>query len=320
MREEELRRILADEAGSVEVAPDALHTIRARIARRRRRWSPRWGTMLAFTGGTAVVAAAAVALALVHPPKPAVPPAPGGAPSGPTANLPVYYLGGTSLGVRLFREYHVLPLDAPDGAARARAALGAMLVPGGAADPEYSTPWSGATVGAVRLDGTTLDVDLRGVATTTPPPDPRMAVQQLVWTGTAASGAATTVRLTLDGRTVPKLWGVPGLDAPLTRASRTDVQAPVWLIDPQHGTEPGHTFSAYLAATAPDGTAGLRVTRADGTVVSDQRVTLSAAAPQLGEAHVPVTLPPGRYTVTAYLPGPPGAPDRDHDSHAITVG
>src|SRR5262249_23516374 len=67
--EEELRRILADEAGSVEVAPDALPTIRARIARRRARHRPRWWGPLTFTGGTAVVAAAAVAFALVHAPK-----------------------------------------------------------------------------------------------------------------------------------------------------------------------------------------------------------------------------------------------------------
>jgi hypothetical protein len=145
----------------------------------------------------------------------------------------------------------------------------------------------------------------------------RIAVQQLVWTVTAVSGKPA-VRVLLDGRTVPALWGVEGLDEPLTRAPRTDVQAPIWLIDPQQAAPIGHTFAANLTGTVPDGVAGLRVLRGS-TVVSDQRVQLTASAPQQGDGHVELTLDPGTYTVVAYVPGPAGGADRDSDSHEITV-
>ena len=44
----------------------------------------------------------------------------------PSANVPVYYLGDTSAGIRLFREYHPVPADGTDPVARTRAALQAM--------------------------------------------------------------------------------------------------------------------------------------------------------------------------------------------------
>src|SRR5256885_2162551 len=149
----------------------------------------------------------------------------------PSANLPVYYLGTTSFGLRLFREYHVLPVTGSDKVAQTRAALGAMLATSSPGDPDYTTPWRDATVTSVRVDGDTTTVDLHGVPAAPPSGAgaARIAVQQLVWTVTAASGKPA-VRVLLDGRTGPALWGVEGLDEPPTRAPRTDVQGPSWLI------------------------------------------------------------------------------------------
>jgi len=227
--------------------------------------------------------------------------------------------GTTSFGLRLFREYHVLPVTGSDKVAQTRAALGAMLATSSPGDPDYTTPWRDATVTSVRVDGDTTTVDLHGVPAAPPSGAgaARIAVQQLVWTVTAVSGKPA-VRVLLDGRTVPALWGVEGLDEPLTRAPRTDVQAPIWLIDPQQAAPVGHTFAANLTGTVPDGVAGLRVLRGS-TVVSDQRVQLTASAPQQGDGHVELTLDPGTYTVVAYVPGPAGGADRDSDSHEITV-
>jgi hypothetical protein len=340
MSEEALRRILAAEAESVEVAPDALAVIRGRIARRRswwRRFLPSGMMLVGFGGGTAVVAAATVAVVLASSPQPSPtpqqPPAGSGppatlAPLPPTANLPVYYLGSTSLGVRLFREYHVLPVTGTTPVARASAALTAMLTAGSPADPDYTTPWRGATVNSVRVDGDTWTVDLHGIPAA-PPADAataRIAVQQLVWTVTAANGSAASgtpaggtgkVRLLVDGQGRSSLWGVTGLDG-LTRAPRTEVQAPIWLIDPQQNAPIGHTFSVYVAGTVADGVVRVRVVRA-GVPVSDQAVPLNASAPQLGEAHLQLTLEAGTYTVVAYVPGPSGGADQDSDSHEITI-
>jgi spore germination protein GerM len=328
--EDALRRILVTEAESVEVAPDALAVIRRRVARRRQGWRrflPSGVVLISFGGGTAVVAAATVAVVLAASPQAGPPPQPpggsGATPTGvtpaPAANLPVYYLGTTSLGVRLFREYHVLPVAGSDPAAHIRAALTAMLTTSGPSDTDYTTPWQDATVTSVRVDADTATVDLHGVPATPPAGagTARIAVQQLVWTVTAASDT-TAVRVLVDGRSLPTLWGVAGLDAPLTRAPRADVQAPIWLIDPQQAAPVGHTVKVYLAGTVPGGTAGLRVLRGS-TVVSDQPVQLNASAPQQGEAYLTLTLDPGTYTVVAYVPGEAGGVDRDSDGHEITV-
>jgi Sporulation and spore germination len=328
--EDALRRILAAEAESVDVAPDALNVIRRRIAKRRARWWHGWRpsalTMLSFTGGTAVVAAAAVAVALASAPKPAREPQQPAGPPGPpaavsvppTANLPVYYLGDTSSGVRLFREYHLIRLDGPDAAARTRAALRTMLATHSPVDPDYRTPWQEAGVNSVRVDGDAVLVDLHGVPASVSDQDTaRMAVQQLVWTATAASGA-TALQVSFDGQKRASLWGVSGLDGRLQRGARADVQAPIWLIDPQQGAQVGRPVAVYIAATAAGGTVHLRVTGTGGQLVSDQAVTLSAAAPQQGEAHPTLNLVPGTYVVTAYVSWPSGA-DRDADSHEITV-
>src|SRR5439155_453517 len=77
--------------------------------------------------------------------------------------VPVYYLGDTSAGIRLFREYHPVPADGTDPVARTRAALQAMLTTGSPADPDYRTPWGNARVASVRIEGDTVLVDLTGV-------------------------------------------------------------------------------------------------------------------------------------------------------------
>src|SRR5262249_28156383 len=160
---------------------------------------------------------------------------------------PVYYLGSGSSGQRLYREYHQLPVGGTSTAQRIEAAVGAMLgMP--ASDPDYRSPWpAGAQVGGGQVAGGTATVDLSGAAGGDTDPDTaRTALEQLVWTVTAASvppspassgspsasqmspaspassvpgagtGGATHgplglsgVVLRLDGQPATQLWGVP---------------------------------------------------------------------------------------------------------------
>jgi hypothetical protein len=331
MNEDELRRILLREAESTEVSPYALEIIQARIAGRRARWWRPRG--LVFLGGTAVAAAAAVLAVVLASGSVSRSPAvgPGGLPgtsasasgpmsAGPTANVPVYYLGATSLGPRLYREYHLVPV--PDGspAGKARAAVTEMLSPHSPFDPDYSSPWPGgiAVRDASLADGT-VTVDLTGV-----PPSSgqdkateRMLREQLIWTATAASGT-TQLRLLLGGQPVSTLWGMAATGV-IERGPRADVYAPVWLIDPQQGVTVGHTFSVYLAGIVPEATVRLRVRNASGNVLSDQSVDLSAGAPALGEARLQLSEVPGVYTVEAYVASLRDGSEQYLDNHVITV-
>jgi hypothetical protein len=342
--EEFLRRALAGEAETVEISPDALGQIRGRIARRRARWwLPLPGPLrvaAVTTMAAAAIAAVVVGLGAGVPWSGGSGPSgtgdrggvAGGGPAGgrpvPTANLPVYYLGPAGAGGRLYREYHQVPVAGGSVPARIEAAVGAMLgLP--ASDPDYRSPWPiGARVAGVSVNGATVSVDLTGAATNDVDPDTaRMALEQLVWTATAASvppGQATGltgVLLRLDGRAVTTLWGIAVPGQPLHRRPAADVLAPVWVIDPQQGMTEGHNVTVNLAGIVPEATMRLRLRDAAGTVISDQSVRLSKAAPQVGMASVALTgLPTGSYTIEGYVVSGRDGSEQWLDDHEFTVG
>ena len=299
-----IRRVLEAEASSVEVRPDALGEIRARIGRgrRTRRWVP------VFAAATATVAAVAVGVATCAPPQrqtPPVPPAATPTTTGPTAvptavRLPVYYLGADG---RLFREYHPLDADRASVTDRVRAAVTDMAGDN-ALDPDYATAWpAGTEVRFVGVDGDTVTVDLTRAA-----PD-AAALRQLVWTVTAVSGLPA-VRLRVDGAPVGE---------PMRRGPALDELAPVWLIDPQEGTVSDPEIAVRVGAVAFEATVQIRVKQGERTVY-EGFVTLDKGAPQRGEART--TLPalgPGQYIVEAYTVSAEDGSEQDLDAHTVTV-
>lgn len=261
---------------------------------------------------------------------PAPPPATSSPTGGPvTASLAVYYVGVDRLTAengspvyrpRLYREFHRLPAADGGPAGRTRAAVAAMLDRRTSADPDYAAPWpAGSRVRDVRVDAGTVTVDLTGVAAGTgvDPETARIAVQQLVWTATAASGEAG-VRLLVDGRPVERLWGQVPTAGVLRRAAAASVVAPVWLISPQHDTAVGLSFDVHIAGIVPEATVQLRVRRA-GAVVDERFLTLSAGPPRQGEGRVRLTLAPGTYVLEAYATSAVDGSVQHLDDHTVTV-
>jgi len=326
VNEDELRTALEAAASQVEPDPHGLAKIRMRTAARRRRARVLWWPVLA-TAAAAAVAVAVVAVprhqgppprptATVVDPVPSETPLPQG-----TVNVPVYFVGNTGLGPRLFREYHVVTATPASPEDKASVALAEMFK--SPVDPDYRTLWpSGATVRSVvaQPDGTDT-VDLAGVSGPGPA-DPQLAVEQLVWTVTAATGRSTPypVRLTIDGQPAGELWGLWIGDRTFTRSRIADVRSPVWLIDPAEGATitAGKPVNVYVAGLVADGALKLRVRQGD-KVVEDRPVQLDHAAPQAGEARLPLTLSPGEYTIEAYVPAEDGGADLAVDSHRVTV-
>lgn len=350
-----LRRALDGTAERIGVAPDALGEIRTRINARRRRWllgsgrpvrSPhsRGGLMLTL-GSAAAVSAVVLAVGLgscgpqattAHPPAgSSTSPAPttggghGPTPSpqptkAPTVNVPVYYIGATKAGPRLFREYHLVPAgDTGDGpvAGRVLAALVAMLDGRNAFDPDYTSQWpASATVSSVTISGGVATVDLSGATVNAyGPAGNAAALQQLIWTATAFPGG-TGVRLLFDGAPRATLWAsnlpVAGV---LHRAPRVDTLAPVWVIDPQQGATVSGPVTVHLAGIVFEGTIQLRVRDSAGATVTRRTVRLSAGAPAQGTATVTLDLPPGAYTIEAYEVSMKDGSVVASDDHAFTV-
>jgi hypothetical protein len=319
--EERLRDALRAQADEVETAPDALPMIRMRTARDRRRTG--WAM---FGAAAAVATAVAAGAVVVAGDRAGPPPVPGASASGPsgepgptgttgrpgkaTVNLPVYFARNG----RLYREFRPVTLS-PDGdVERIRAAV-AMALRGESADPDYRTLWpAGATVRSVAVDGARVTVDLTGAGPVGGSAD--LAVQQLVYTASAAATYTSIkrsdgVRILADGA---ETGGV------LRQAPMVDVQAPVWVIEPAQGAEVGKTFTVYLAGIVFEGTVNLRIRGPGGRLVDERVVQLSAGAPALGEARVPVTLPSGPYTVEAYYLSPQDGSVQWVDDHDFTVG
>jgi hypothetical protein len=235
----------------------------------------------------------------------------------------VYYLGPAGLGDRLFREFHLRSGGTPAPAEAVRLAVQQML-DRPADDPDYRSPWpAGGTVRATSVDSGTVTVDLVGGATPAGPVDQltaQQAVQQLVWTATAALPGATGVRLLLDGQPATALWGWPVPTGVLARGPAADVLAPIWIIDPQQGTVQGRRFDVNLAGIVFEATMRLRVLDGSGRVVEDRPVQLSAGAPAQGTGHVTLNLTSGRYRIEGYLVSQRDGSEQVIDDHQFTVG
>jgi hypothetical protein len=329
MNEELLRRALEARAERVEVEPDALGTIRTRIAGRRRdRW--RLGVGLSSAAVT-LVTAAVVGFVSCGPPA-IPPPNPPASPSdGPTAGptsapilsgrVPVYYAGPQ---LRLYREFRTVTLSSGTLVERIRAGVVQLLV-GGALDGDYRTLWpGGAAVRSVTLDGNVAIVDLAGASTSSvDAPTAQAAVQQVVWTVTAVAAdqgmQLQGVRLRFDGAPAPNLWGHVAAAGTLVRAPALDTLANVWLISPQEGDVVNATFDVHIDGAVFEGAAQLRVRDAFGREVRRQPVQLSVGAPARGEVHVSLTLPPGSYTLEAYAVSERDSTEHSLDNHHITV-
>jgi hypothetical protein len=336
-------------AGRVEVGPDALVRLRARIRGRMRRRRA-WSVGFASFATAAVVLLTVVTLGLGRPvpagPEPTGPVRPAGGSgtiSGPASasfsagtavTVPVYYVGTVAGRPVLFREYRSVRLADTSLPGRVAAALD-LAVAGTALDPDYGTGWpAGVRVRAVTLAGVGPDagvavVDLRGAdlgaggvadgATVR-----RAAVAQLVWTATAVAADRGVqlrgVRLLVGGAAPAAGWGGVDLSGVLVRGDAATTLAPVWLIAPQQGDTVPTTFEVHLAGTAFAAAVRLRVRDATGALVVDRPVLLDAGAPARGEARVTLSLPRGRYTVEAVILSAADGSVAARDDKQITVG
>jgi hypothetical protein len=268
-----LRGALAREAEAVTPDPLGLQRIRTAIAERERgRRRVRRGrvvTLSAALAGVAVVAGVVFATSNgpARPPRPsqvnpAATPAPVTSATAvnpvhptdvalPDVALPVYYPGLVGAGYRLFREFHSTPAGGSGGGAISGSSAGAIAARVQAAvtqalsrapdDPDYRTLWAtGAdartTVLADRISIVLNEAAAGGLSVPGTSAD-GIAIQQLVWTATAAAAPAGTagpalVQLRADGPT-PERLGSIDLTRPFRRDSAAgdgDPRAPVWIV------------------------------------------------------------------------------------------
>lgn len=221
-----------------------------------------------------------------------------GAPVGKQlSGVPVYWIGETARSFRLYREFRTVP----DVGGRIASAVAAMtrMKP---LDPDYRTPWSPASRVTVRQQGAALTVDLSADAIAGRDVGSEVAdraVQQLIYTATAAAGSTTirTVTITVDGKPADA-WGVVRLGTPMTRAPQVDVLSHAWLTAPQEGERrPAGTVTFGGYGTSFEATFGWTVADGSGKAVANGFATGGTGTGGFGSFTFAAKLAPGEYTV-----------------------
>ena len=317
--ERALRAAFEAAAGRVDVAPDALPAIRARVGARARQ--RRMLTISLAAAASVAVVAGGVAYALGRP-GPVVQPAPSGNPTisqpstpdtspapGIGVRVPVYFTGDDG---KLFREFHFLTVEHDTLPDRIQVAV-SRSVGGAAYDPDYDTAWPPEFgVSAATVDGGVATIELTGPAAPSNP----IAAQQLVYTATAVAADQDTqlsgVRTSAERsshcpagtRCGRRPWrpGAAVADLPATRRQGGD-----------------RTSTCMSDGAVFEATARVRVRDSGGAVVEDTFLTLDQGAPARGQGHLAITLAPGRYTIEVFFESPQDGSEQGLDDHDFTV-
>ena len=241
---------------------------------------------------------------------------------------PVYWIGRSNDNTFLYREFR----DVPEQDNPVTRALRVMMSQK-PLDPDFFTPWQNPKKLATSISGKnviTVDMSADAFNSNVDPAMAERAVQQLVYTATAAaasaglidSGQQIQVVVLVDGHTDYVAFNHVRLGAPTSRS--VGMVAPVWIIDPQEGTsvEDG-AVKVSGRSTAPGGELRWEVLRIDGSVKTSYlngTVTASAEAGQSGAFSVSVNLGPGNYEVrVSQLENGNPAKDLNVDTRGFTV-
>ena len=247
-------------------------------------------------------------------------------PSEPTATLtvPVYYVGDTPQGQRLFREFRSVSADDPLTAA-------ADLLDGQATlDPDYTSLLPDGSFEDVRrgADGT-IEVVLPDETWTARPAgltrrQATLAVQQVVYTLQGAAQSRSRVQAFVGDAPEPvDLFGQPTTKG-LRDAAQLKVLALVNVTTPEEATTVSDTFTASGVASSFEATVPWQV-RQGGEVVLKGFATAEGWIDRLypWQTQVDVsTLAPGTYTFAAMTDDPSGGsegPGPTEDTKTIRV-
>lgn len=209
----------------------------------------------------------------------------------PTRAAAIYYAADVpDFGPRLYREWAKVPTCAGPITESVTRMLQAPPV-----DADYTSLWKPSTrVRSVSVSGDTATVDLTEF--------PNLgavfegaAVQQLVWTVTAANTSVSKVRILVNGQ-VPDSGHYNWSD-PIRRANSLQTLSHVWILTPTQGAAVNSPVQVSVYGTGYEGNVPIKVFQGNTEVTSTH---LTTQARGFSEASTKITLPAGHYTIKAY--------------------
>jgi len=221
--------------------------------------------------------------------------------------VPVYYVGDTSRGPRLYREFHTVKTG-DDGDPADEAVQAAIGVP--PTDPDYQSVWAkwqgkpaNVEVAGVTQRGGTITVDLFADGPIGERPsgmgkqEASMAVEQLIYTVQGTVQSRDAVQFMLNGERADTLLGVP-ISEPLAEGDPTQVLAQVWIIEPSQGAEVTGPFEVSGLAAAFE--ANVQWELMQGQTVVKKGHTTAKECCTASPYKFTVNVPPGDYTLVVH--------------------
>lgn len=236
--------------------------------------------------------------------------------------MPVYYIGSTPFGARLYRDWQTTTAtNVPLVAVRA-------AVDGTPTDPDYRTLWpTRASVFAVTTTPDLITIRLRGRIHDAPPgmnaKRAGLSIQQLVYTAQAAYGhGRLPVQFLLNGHHSDTILGSPTSE-PLANASPLATLSHVMLDRPREGESVHTSLRISGVANSFEGTIVLRLQRHEGTYIAFQKTVQAGwTADRLFPFATTVdigNLAPGSYDLMAMTDDPSGRGRFFTDTRTIRV-
>jgi hypothetical protein len=179
-----------------------------------------------------------------------------------TTTVPVYFVGDTPQGARLYREFRKVEADNP-----AVEAL-ALMIAGDTLDADYRTAYAvDGTFAGVAVDDDAIEVSLPDESWTTLPDgmsedDARLAAQQLVYTLQGIAQSRLPVEIVLDGEPAD-LFGFGGQ---IGNEPELDVRAMVNVTSPEEGASVGDSFTASGVSSSFEATTPWEIRQGDTVV------------------------------------------------------
>ena len=314
--EERLRALLHESVSDVEpdYALDRIHRRTAASGRGRRPW-------LWAAGATVIATAATIAAVTVLAGQPGTTTgrdpgfADGSRGDGRQVVVPVYYVGDTGRGPRLFRELRRFtdpetdrPAGSTPGVGRAELAA-SQAVHGLPLDPDYRSDWPAGTYAGVDASGKIITVNVinspgfqhRPVGMS--PEEANLAVQQVVYTVQDALERRDPVRFELDGKSTDRVLGVP-VAGTVTAADPAEVLAQVWITEPTEGALVQSPFQVTGLANAFEANVQWELIR-EGEVAKRGFATAKQCC-TMAPYSFTVDAPPGNYTLVVHDTDPSG--------------
>lgn len=214
-----------------------------------------------------------------------------------TVQVPVYYVGSTAAGPRLFSETHTVEgVTGSNLDASVQQALGARPL-----DPDYDAWALGDGLTArTSSDGATLTIDLSAPVARPADMDDEgatMALQALVWTADAMARSEAAVRFTVAGQPAQEVLGVD-TSSPIERASADSALSTVSIDGPIEGATVPTQFQVTGHAATFEANVVWELKRGDKVVRNG--FTTARECCTLSPYTFTVTATPGDYTLVVH--------------------